>query len=407
MQTLQKLAITTKHGKTSRSIFYGDLLRALRNHHKRSLAILPITSRTASITTQQRRSFRKEIKPRERTSIAIIGSGAVGSYYGARLWETGLFDVKFLMRGMHLKECRKSGLQVSSNVGDIFIPPNPNTMCSSLEEIGKVDWIIIALKNTYLKAIPTLMQPLLKSSTRVLTTMNGFIDDDVTQMLQTSHNDSSDELACHAIYSGMAFICSERVEPGFIQHTSANEVHCSIAATKHQRKLVSLRETSVINDHKKALERLWLPTKVRFVFEPCLLRARWLKSCTNLPFSGLSVVMGGITVDVIMKDPGLRFLAEQILDETISLANADLLNRGEDPSFLLGDVEKRKIWHVFDNMGPFKPSTTLDLLARRAIEVEYIFRKPLDRANELNIHVPYIENIVNQIEAIQRMHGLF
>ena len=45
------------------------------------------------------------------TSVAIVGSGAIGGYYGARLWESN-YNVKFLARGEHFQACKEKGLDV-------------------------------------------------------------------------------------------------------------------------------------------------------------------------------------------------------------------------------------------------------------------------------------------------------
>ena len=57
----------------------------------------------------------------------------------------------------------------------------------------------------------------------------------------------------------------------------------------------------------------------------------------NLPFSGISVSMGGITIDKIVNDPSLRKLAYKVIDETIAVANADLRKHGCSDNELLGD----------------------------------------------------------------------
>jgi ketopantoate reductase len=56
---------------------------------------------------------------------------------------------------------------------------------------------------------------------------------------------------------------------------------------------------------------------------------------------------------------------------------------------------------------PYKPSTMLDLHARKAMEVKYLFRRALDRADELGVDCPHLEAIVCQIEARQREHNLY
>ena len=126
----------------------------------------------------------------------------------------------------------------------------------------------------------------------------------------------------------------------------------------------------------------------------------------NLPFNGISVAMGGITIDKVVQDPGLRQLAKKVMDETNAIANADLQCHGEtfEP---LGELEKTQMMTLSDGMGPYKTSTMLDFVNRRSMEVKYIFRKPVERAKALGISTPHLETIVTQIEAYQRIYDLY
>jgi ketopantoate reductase len=63
--------------------------------------------------------------------------------------------------------------------------------------------------------------------------------------------------------------------------------------------------------------------------------------------------------------------------------------------------------YLTDNMGPYKTSTMLDLIHKRPMEVKYLFRESVNIAKKLQVPVPYLETIVLQIEALQRMHHLF
>ena len=110
--------------------------------------------------------------------------------------------------------------------------------------------------------------------------------------------------------------------------------------------------------------------------------------------------MGGITVDKIVTDPGLRNLAFTIMDETTVIANADLAFHGHSDknenndsssssSIWLNEQDKEKMMAFTDIMGPYKTSTMLDLTNRRAMEVKYLFRKPLERAKALNVPAPH------------------
>lgn len=126
---------------------------------------------------------------------------------------------------------------------------------------------------------------------------------------------------------------------------------------------------------KQAIIDLFAPVApVPFEFEDNLLRGRWWKNVWNLPFSGLSCAMGGITVDKIVNDPGLRRLAYKIIAETIAIANADMLRHGASEGELLGDETGDEMMALSDGMGAYKTSTMLDYHARKPMETKYLFR---------------------------------
>ncbi len=149
----------------------------------------------------------------ERTSrIAVVGAGAVGSYYGGRIWESvrssSNTDVMFHLRNEHYDYCRENGISVTSIDGDFIIPsdellayPTTKDMAKSAKD-GKFDWVVVALKSTSLDAVPKLIEPLTSPDTRVLVIMNGLIEDDLIEMLREQQG-----LKCKAVYGGMALIC--------------------------------------------------------------------------------------------------------------------------------------------------------------------------------------------------------
>jgi 2-dehydropantoate 2-reductase len=209
----------------------------------------------------------------DKTTIAIVGSGAVGGYYGARLWETGKYDVKFHMRGEHYEKSKADGLNVTSVHGDIFIPPEELQAYSATADIGKVDWVVVGLKSSALDAIPELVYPLLEpGKTRILAIMNGLIEDDLIRQIKqyAGEEDSGDGSVrcCAALYGGMALVCSNRLGPGRIDHSYAGLLSSGVAA-------FSPDVTSEQN--QAAFEDLWAPVNVDTVYEPSLLGGRWRK----------------------------------------------------------------------------------------------------------------------------------
>lgn len=357
---------------------------------------LPVTVRYLSSSPSPAYLFSKndsfdDSSEYKRLSVAIVGTGAVGGYYGARLWESGNYNVKFQMRGANYIVSTRDGFRVNSIDGDIFIPPTQLETFINPEDVGPVDWVIVSIKSSSLSDIPDLICPLIDSNrTRILAIMNGLIEEDLIRLLK----DSVGEEFCAALYGGMALVCSNRIGPGHIEHSFAGLLTGGIAMS---------REDFTDHDNQQAFRELWAPTSIDIAFEHSLLGGRWRKCLWNLPFNGISVAMNGITVDKIVNDPGLRHLACMIMDETVAVANADLAAHGFGKEFYLCDIDKEKMMDLSDNMGAYRTSTMIDFVEGRPLEVHYLFTKPLERARSLGVHVPYMEALVTQIEAFERL----
>lgn len=209
----------------------------------------------------------------DKTTIAVVGSGAVGGYYGARLWETGAYDVKFHMRGDHFEKSTADGLNVTSVHGDIFIPSEDLQAYTETDDMGKVDWVIVGLKSSALDAIPALVYPLLEpGKTRILAIMNGLIEDDLLSQLKRVAGEENSEgnslQCCAALYGGMALVCSNRLGPGRIDHSYAGLLSGGVAA---------FSPDVTPEQNQAAFEALWEPAKVDIAYEPALLGGRWRK----------------------------------------------------------------------------------------------------------------------------------
>ncbi|KAG7372487.1 ketopantoate reductase [Nitzschia inconspicua] len=332
-------------------------------------------------------------------TIAIVGTGAVGGFYGAKLWEAG-YNVKFQMRGDNLQTSMTEGFQVTSIDGNIFIPPYELSAFEHPEECGPVDWVIVALKSSSLHAIPELILPLLDPQrTRILVIMNGLIEEDLIHALKEHTGEDNTSVdsnlkCCAALYAGMALICANRIAPAHVDHSYAGLLNGGLAASNPY---------CTADDNKQAYLDLWQPTSVTVDYEDSVLAGRWRKCLWNLPFNGISVAMGGITVDKIVLDPALRKLAYQVMAETIAAGNADLTMHNEPKEVFLCDDDKHRMMDLSDKMGPYRTSTMLDFVEGRPMEVKYLFTKPVERAQKLGIPVPRLETLVAQIEALERL----
>lgn len=136
--------------------------------------------------------------------IAIVGAGAVGGYYGARLAQAGN-EVTLIARGANLEAIRARGMRIRSASGEVVVPVRAE---SDPSRVGPVDLVVFAVK-TYSnpQALP-LVPPLVGPGTAVLPLQNGV--------------ESADELAAvvgaEHVLAGTTYIGATLVEPGVIDY---------------------------------------------------------------------------------------------------------------------------------------------------------------------------------------------
>jgi 2-dehydropantoate 2-reductase len=292
-------------------------------------------------------------------TIAVIGSGAVGGYYGARLAQAG-HDVRFLCRS-DLEVVRRHGLRVFSKDGDFTLPRVE--AFASPGEIGPVDWVICSLKATAIEEARDLVAPCVGPKTRIVALMNGLgIEARFAEWFGPER-----------VFGGMAFVCINRGEPGVIHHLEYGRV--SIGHV-----LDDSAETARLRD-------LLESGNVEVAVAPNLRYARWEKLCWNIPFNGLSVAGGGIGTRTIVDSPLLRATAERAMVEVVAAGNADLAAAGSDARLDPGEVIPR-MFALTDTMGDYRTSMVIDFVMGRPLESEAILGNPVRRAAELGVEVP-------------------
>jgi 2-dehydropantoate 2-reductase len=141
--------------------------------------------------------------------FGILGSGAVGGYYGARLARAG-HDVVFVARGAHLQAIRERGLEIRSPaLGDFVVRAAAE---EDTTKVGIVDVAIVAVKAYDNHTALPLLHPMVGRDTTVLTLQNGV--------------DSTREVAAHvgdaAVLGGTTYIATALAAPGVIEQTGTH-----------------------------------------------------------------------------------------------------------------------------------------------------------------------------------------
>ena len=304
-------------------------------------------------------------------TVAVIGAGAVGSYYGARLAQAG-HDVRFLLRRDY-DAVAGGGLRIESCDGD-FELASP-TIARRPEAIGPVDWVLCALKATSLGHIEALLRPCIGPETRVLAIINGLgIEERIAE-----------RFGGRRVFGGLAFTCINRAEPGLVRHLRYGRL-----------------TIGHLGDDPGELARaldLWRGADVEVEGAPSLLRARWEKLVWNIPFNGLTVVVGGVSTERIVTDAELRAAATAVMREVVAAGNAELAARAAAVR-IDGEPLIARLLALTDEMGPYNPSTLIDFLEGRALEVEAIFAEPVRRARAAGAAVPRLELLAALLAAL-------
>jgi 2-dehydropantoate 2-reductase len=123
-------------------------------------------------------------------------------------------------------------------------------------------------------------------------------------------------------------------------------------------------------------------------------QARWRKLVWNVPFNGLAIARGGITTDRILGDPALAKEVRVLMDEVAGAAHR--LGYDVPDSFIQGQID------ITPPMGPYQPSSLVDYLAGREVEVEAIWGEPLRQAQAAGAGVPRLAHLYGELKKLTR-----
>ena len=297
--------------------------------------------------------------------IAVVGSGAIGSYYGAKLAFYGR-DVHFLMRS-DLAAVRKRGISIRSKAGNFRVA---KVSCyEKTAEIGPCDLVLIALKATSNLDLIELIPPLLHKRTMLLTLQNGFGSDKFL----------ADKFGAERVLGGLCFVCLNRVDSGVIEHYDYGRI-----ALGEYRGYPLPRTHDVAWEFKRCGMTCTVVESLEL--------ERWRKLVWNIPFNGLSLTAGGVDTATILANDKLRADALALMDEVIVAA-------GKCGHFL-PTAEALKQMQRTEEMGNYKPSTLIDFEAHKPLEIEAIWGEALRRATAAGAKMPRLERLYAQLREL-------
>lgn len=292
--------------------------------------------------------------------IGVMGAGAIGGYFGARLAQAG-HEVHLIARGEHLRAIQERGLKVMSTRGNLHVSVRAT---ADPREVGAVDLLLFTVKTYDVEAAAAAIAPMVGSQTIILPLQNGV--------------DTPDYLAQHygaeRVLGGTCKIEATIAEPGVIHHPS---------------QLASITFGELAGGLSPRVEQLHQVFTAAGGAEveasPDIRRALWEKLIFLATMSALTTVTGE-PIGPVREHPPTRELMVKMVREIWSVGRAE--------GVALADSYPDQILQFIQGLpGGMKSSMQRDREKGRRLEAEAIQGSVVRRAHRVGVPVPVTETL--------------
>ena len=300
-------------------------------------------------------------------TTAVVGTGALGMYYGAKLAKSGV-PVTFLAR-RDLAHLQKHGIQVHCPYGDFHL--HPIRACGKPEEIGPVDLVLVCIKTTANSDLEKLIPPLLGHDTVVCTLQNGLGNEELLASIAGRDR----------VLGGVCHVCVSRPEPGVARNMACTDIKFSD---------LSGGDTP----RARSLAQIFKNAEVNCTVAPSIGSARWYKLVWNVPFNGLGIAggPGGRDTQQVLEDPALHQQAKDLMGEV--LAASAKLGYPQEPGLIEKEIARTR------TMGHYKSSSQLDWEAGKPVELESIWGEALRQGAAADVPMPHLQKLYEKLKGM-------
>ena len=287
--------------------------------------------------------------------IGVLGIGAVGGYFGAKLAKAGM-DVTFISRGKTLEILQTQGLRVKSYMGDFTIK-KPKVV-HDFKSIEDVDIILFCLKSYNTKEVAEALKPKISEKTVIISMQNGIENENILAEI----------FGKERVIGSVVFITSSVPEPGLIKHTSYG-------------KIVLGELNGIITDRIKNLEKMFLDAGIPSNSTTDIKTELWKKLMLNIPYNGFTALVRG-SLENYFEIPEAQECFLKALKEVQSVAKAEGHNVTDK------DVENALKFTKVEGFTTFKSSTLLDIEANKPLEIDSLQGAVIKTAAKHNLDIP-------------------
>jgi 2-dehydropantoate 2-reductase len=292
--------------------------------------------------------------------IGVVGSGAVGGYFGSYLSKAG-HEVTFIARGRNLEAMKRNGgMSVESIEGNFTAT---GIITDRYDSLVDSDLILFCVKATATKEVATQLVPILKKDAYILTLQNGVDNEEVLGELFGEER----------ILSAATYIQAHMKEPGVVKQIE-NPTKLVIGALTSEGNLSIVKEVSELMNSAGIISHV----------SSNIVKVKWKKLLWNVTFNPLSALIEG-KVGEILDDDGLRITAERVCGEAIAVARKAGI-----------PLEETLASQMIEQSAPARHHETSMLQDKRngkPMEIESICGYVVSKGKDLGVETPVLETI--------------
>ena len=291
-------------------------------------------------------------------SIAVVGAGAVGSYYGAMLARAG-HRVTLIGRAPHVAAIERSGLQLHRGGKVESIRLGASTELSAVRD---ADLVLFCVKSTDTESVGRDIAPHVKIDALVLSLQNGV--DNAPTLAQ---------LVRGTVVPTVVYVATAMPEPGAVKHNGRGEL------------VIGPLDAAQANDaalqqRLQAAVALFATADVPVKISPDVMAELWSKlllNCAYNAISGLAQLPYGVMAAV----PDVVELQRAVVREVVAVAKADGVT-------LDLDVSLQAMERLAATMPNQHSSTAQDMARGKRSEIDHINGTVVRRGAALGVATP-------------------
>jgi 2-dehydropantoate 2-reductase len=297
-------------------------------------------------------------------TVAVMGAGAVGCYYGGMLARAG-HRVTLIARPAHVQAIERDGLRIEAKTFDEHVRLAASTDARAVQG---ADLVLFCVKSTDTESAGAQMLPYLAPNALVLTLQNGV---DNAERLRTV-------LPAHAVAAAVVYVATEMAGPGHVKHHGRGDlvIEPSAASASVAQALIAVGVPTQISDNVRG--------------------ALWLKLILNCAYNAVSAI-AQLPYGKTAVGEGVQDVMRDVVAECQAVALADGVQ-------VAGDVDAA-IRMIFDTMPDQFSSTAQDIARGKKSEIDYLNGFVVRRGAALGIATPANRVLWSLVKLLESKQG--